>query len=105
VKAITKTEEDRNYFFPHISIEEIFSSKGRVKIIKILVEEGELNISEIGRRASLNHNTTLQHLNFLIETGYKSSSSKKLFYPLDRPYPKNVNYPFLQVGLPVSFIL
>jgi DNA-binding transcriptional ArsR family regulator len=69
VKAITKTEEDRNYFFPHISIEEIFSSKGRVKIIKILVEEGELNISEIGRRASLNHNTTLQHLNFLIETG------------------------------------
>jgi len=59
-----------DYFTPtQISIEKIFSSKGRVKIIKILVEEGELNISEIGRRARLNHSTTLQHLNFLIKTG------------------------------------
>ena len=69
MKAISQVQEGKNYFFPEMSIEKIFSSKGRVKIIKILVEEGELNISEICRKARLNHTTTLQHLNFLIETG------------------------------------
>ncbi|MHA1238224.1 MAG: ArsR/SmtB family transcription factor [Candidatus Odinarchaeia archaeon] len=53
----------------NISIEEFFSSKGKVKIMKILVEEGELNISEITRRAGLNHKTTMQHLQFLKSTG------------------------------------
>ena len=47
------------------TIEEIFSSKGRVRIIKILSEAGELNISEIARRAELNYTTTNQHLNIL----------------------------------------
>ena len=69
MKVISKVQENERYFFPDVSIEKIFSSKGRVKIIKILVEKGELNISDIGRRARLNHTTTQQHLNFLIETG------------------------------------
>jgi len=45
-----------------MSIEDVFSSKGRVKILRILVEIGELNISEIARRAGLNYATTNQHL-------------------------------------------
>ena len=45
-----------------MAIEEVFSSKGRVKILKILAEIGELNISEIARRAGLNYTTTNQHL-------------------------------------------
>ena len=45
-----------------MSIEEVFSSKGRVKILRILAEIGELNISEIARRAGLNYATTNQHL-------------------------------------------
>lgn len=45
-----------------MSIEEVFSSKGRMKILKILAEIGELNISEIARRAGLNYATTNQHL-------------------------------------------
>jgi predicted transcriptional regulator len=48
-----------------MAIEDIFSSKGRVKILKILAEIGELNISEIARRAGLNYTTTNQHLQFL----------------------------------------
>jgi len=48
-----------------MSIEEVFSSKGRMKILKILVEIGELNISEIARRAKLNYATTNQHLRVL----------------------------------------
>jgi DNA-binding transcriptional ArsR family regulator len=48
-----------------VAIEEIFSSKGRVKILRILSEIGELNISEIARRAGLNYATTHQHLQVL----------------------------------------
>ncbi|MHA1381145.1 MAG: ArsR/SmtB family transcription factor [Candidatus Helarchaeota archaeon] len=44
------------------SIEKIFSSKGRVKVLMILAQEGELNISEIARRANLNHGSCSSHL-------------------------------------------
>jgi len=46
-------------------IEDTLSSKGRVKILRILAEIGELNISEIARRAGLNYATTNQHLQAL----------------------------------------
>jgi predicted transcriptional regulator len=48
-----------------VAIENVFSSKGRVKILRILSEIGELNISEIARRAGLNYATTNQHLQVL----------------------------------------
>jgi len=48
-----------------VTIEDVFSSKGRVKILRILAEIGELNISEIARRAGLNYSTTNQHLQAL----------------------------------------
>lgn len=44
----------------------LFGAKGRVKIIKILADAGELNISEIARRAKLNHNATKAHLSILV---------------------------------------
>ena len=52
-----------------MAVEEVFSSKGRVKILKILVDLGELNISDIARRAGLNYTTTNQHLRVLEESG------------------------------------
>lgn len=52
-----------------MSIEDIFSSKGRVRILRILVEIEELNISEIARRAGLNYTTTNQHLQALENAG------------------------------------
>jgi DNA-binding transcriptional ArsR family regulator len=48
-----------------VAIEDVFSSRGRVKILRILAEIGELNISEIARRAGLNYATTNQHLQIL----------------------------------------
>lgn len=48
-----------------MQIENVFSSKGRVRILRILAEIGELNISEIARRAGLNYATTNQHLKVL----------------------------------------
>ncbi len=50
-------------------IEDVFSSKGRVRILRILVEIEELNISEIARRAGLNYATTNQHLQALENFG------------------------------------
>ena len=51
-----------------LAIEDVFQSRGRIKILKILANEGELNISEIARRARINHNSTRYHLNFLVKT-------------------------------------
>ena len=53
----------------NIPVEELLSSKGRIKILKILALTGELNITEIVRRASLNHGTAYAHLKFLEEVG------------------------------------
>ena len=52
-----------------MSVETVFSSRGRVKILRILVDIGELNISEIARRAKLNYTTTNQHLQVLETSG------------------------------------
>jgi len=48
-----------------VSVDLLFASRGRVKIIRLLAECGELNISEIAKRAHLNHSTTRRHLQFL----------------------------------------
>jgi DNA-binding transcriptional ArsR family regulator len=48
-----------------VTFENIFSSKGRSRILKVLSEAGELNISEIARRVELNYTTTNQHLKAL----------------------------------------
>jgi len=52
-----------------IAFEDIFSSKGRTRILKVLSEVGELNISEIARRVELNYTTTNQHLQKLKDAG------------------------------------
>ncbi|MFP3984541.1 MAG: winged helix-turn-helix domain-containing protein [Candidatus Bathyarchaeia archaeon] len=50
-------------------IEDVFASRGRVRILRTLSEIGELNISEIARRAGLNYTTTNEHLQVLEEAG------------------------------------
>lgn len=47
------------------SLEETLSSRGKVRVLKVLAEMGELNISEIVRKAGLNYTTTNQHLRSL----------------------------------------
>jgi DNA-binding transcriptional ArsR family regulator len=48
-----------------MEIEEVFSSKPRMKILKLLSRLGALNVSEIARRIGLNYSTTNQHLKLL----------------------------------------
>ena len=64
-------------------IEDVLSSKGRVKILRILAEIGELNISEIARRAGLNYATTHGHLQALEGCGligHKKFGRIQIFY-------------------------
>ncbi len=52
-----------------VFLEDLFSSRGRIKIVKELAASSELNISEVCRRVGLNHATTKDHLNVLIDAG------------------------------------
>jgi len=45
-----------------MEFEEVFSSKPRMKILKIISRLGSLNVSDIARRIHLNYSTTNQHL-------------------------------------------
>ena len=51
--------------FRNTSFEEILSSKGRVKILKLLALNNEMNISSIVSKAGLNHKSVKNHLIFL----------------------------------------
>jgi DNA-binding transcriptional ArsR family regulator len=52
-----------------MQIEEIFSSKPRMKILKLVARLGALNISDIARRINLNYTTTNEHLKLLENEG------------------------------------
>ncbi|KYH37381.1 MAG: hypothetical protein AYL29_006120 [Candidatus Bathyarchaeota archaeon B24] len=50
-------------------LEEVFSSRGRVRILAVLCEYGELNLSEVARKTGLNSTSTVNHLRVLTEKG------------------------------------
>lgn len=52
-----------------MDVEDVFSSKLRMKILKILAQVGELNVSEIARRLGVNYNMTSRHLKVLEDEG------------------------------------
>ncbi|UCC33053.1 MAG: winged helix-turn-helix transcriptional regulator [Candidatus Bathyarchaeota archaeon] len=65
-----------------MKIEDVFSSRGRVRILRILAEIGELNISALARRAGLNYGTANEHLRVLEEAGlvkHKSFGRIRIF--------------------------
>ena len=54
----------------NLQFEEILSSKGRVKILKVMAEKIEMNISKIMKETSLNHSSVTGHLKYLVEIGF-----------------------------------
>jgi len=52
-----------------MELEEVFSSKPRMKILKLIARLGSLNISDVARRINLNYTTTNQHLKLLEAEG------------------------------------
>jgi DNA-binding transcriptional ArsR family regulator len=49
--------------------EEILGSKGRIRVLEVLTESGELNISEVSRRTGLNYTSVERHLTKLEKLG------------------------------------
>ncbi len=52
-----------------LEVEKLFSSYGRTKVLTVMLESGELNISEITRRSGLSHSSAARHLEFLTRSG------------------------------------
>lgn len=52
-----------------LEVESLFSSYGRTKVLDVMLESGELNISEITRRSGLSHTSAARHLEFLVKSG------------------------------------
>ena len=49
-----------------MDFEDVFCSKTRMKLLKLLFRLGQLNTSDLARRLGANYETTLRHL-FLLE--------------------------------------
>ncbi len=52
-----------------MEIEEVFSSKPRMKILKLIYTLGQLNVSDLARRINMNYSATANHLKILEEEG------------------------------------
>jgi DNA-binding transcriptional ArsR family regulator len=52
-----------------VDVEEVFASKPRMKILRLLARLGALNVSDIARRIGLNYSATDKHLHLLEAEG------------------------------------
>jgi predicted transcriptional regulator len=52
-----------------MEFEEVFSSKSRMKILKLIYQLGQLNVSDVARRLKLNFASTSKHLKVLESEG------------------------------------
>ncbi len=57
---------------PTLELERLMSSYGRTKVLTVMLETDELNISEITRRSGLSHSAAARHLDFLTKSGILS---------------------------------
>lgn len=52
-----------------MDIEDVFSSRPRMKILKLIWRLSELNVSDVARRVGLNFTSTSRHLKILADEG------------------------------------
>jgi DNA-binding transcriptional ArsR family regulator len=52
-----------------VEFEEVFSSKPRMKILKLIYNLRSLNASDIARRINMNYSSTVEHLKILEADG------------------------------------
>ena len=52
-----------------MEIEEVFSSKSRMKILRLINQLGQLNVSDVARRLKMNYTSTAEHLKVLEAEG------------------------------------
>ncbi|MDA4124317.1 MAG: ArsR family transcriptional regulator [Thaumarchaeota archaeon] len=73
-----------------LEIERLLSSYGRTKVLAIMLESGELNISEITRRSGLSHTAAARHLEFLTNSGILTEKrfNRIRIFRVDRTSPR-----------------
>jgi len=73
-----------------LSVEDVLASKVRLKILKILAQIGELNVSEIARRLGANYVTTRKQLGILEDEGIllRKMFGRIRFYRINERSPK-----------------
>jgi DNA-binding transcriptional ArsR family regulator len=52
-----------------MELEDVFSSKSRMKILKLIYKLGQLNVSDVSRRIKMNFSATSEHLKVLESEG------------------------------------
>ena len=52
-----------------MELEEVFSSRPRMKILKLIYTLGSLNVSDVARRVNMNYAATAEHLKILEAEG------------------------------------
>ncbi len=52
-----------------IKIEDVLASKGRVKVLKAIINSGEINLTQILHVTGLNYRTAIHHIDFLVRAG------------------------------------
>lgn len=52
-----------------MELEELFGSKGRTKILKIILNEGEVNITRLVKLSGLHYNLVKKHVEYLSSLG------------------------------------
>jgi predicted ArsR family transcriptional regulator len=52
-----------------LELEDVFSSRPRLTILKMIYTLGQLNVSDVARRIRTNHAATLEHLQLLEAEG------------------------------------
>ena len=73
-----------------MQIEEVLSSRPRIKILKLLDRLGAVNVTEIARRVGLNFTTADKHLRILQQEGIlkESTYGRVRMYKYDESSPK-----------------
>ncbi|GAB6147924.1 ArsR family transcriptional regulator [Stetteria hydrogenophila] len=49
-----------------MKLEELFGSRGRIKILKLILEEGEINITRLVKLSGLHYNLVMKHVEHLL---------------------------------------
>ena len=60
-----------------MNIEDVFSSKLRMKILKVLHNVGELNVSEIARRLNINYMSASKHMKILEDENIHNTNTSE----------------------------
>ncbi|MCW4051249.1 MAG: winged helix-turn-helix domain-containing protein [Candidatus Bathyarchaeota archaeon] len=52
-----------------MDVTDALTHRGRVRVLDIILMEGEVNISHLARKAGMDHNATSGHVDSLVELG------------------------------------